>query len=334
MTNAPRPDFNYFLVNSSDLPGMTHAGFTALAHQVWNSSDLGALLQQHVVQGNASSVVVTGHSLGAGVATVLSVLVQLHLANETNVSAVASAAYPSLGAATNATNVTNATLAANATNATNATLPLAPNATNATSATNSTLAAVNATNATSFLINATNATGGTPGPANATGSTSPAAAGATNATNATSLPGGATNATSSNATNTTAANATSPFAAANATNATGANATARRVIVHALLFASPSTGDQVFIEQLSRRVNVRNVRLFYDAIPQLPCTPQIACNDPSEGAWPYVTTSGVVNLTAADMALQREVWAKLNTLELARFQAFNLAAHGCGYMCR
>lgn len=319
MTHAPRPDFNYLLVNSSDLPGMTHAGFTALAHQVWNSFDLGALLQQHVVQGNASSVVVTGHSLGAGVATVLSLLVQLHLANETNVSAVASTAYPSLGAATNATNAP-LPLNTNDTNAPNATLPLAPNATNATSAINATLAAVNATNATSLLANTTNTTnvtGANPVPANATGSTSPAAAGTINATNATFLPGNATNATSSNA-----------------TNAIAANATARRVIVHALLFASPSSGDQVFVEQLSRRVNVRNVRLIDDAVPQLPCTPQIACNDPSEGAWAYVTTSGVVNLTAADMALQRKVWAKLNTLELARFQAFNLAAHGCGYMCR
>ena len=58
-------------------PGGTHAGFTSLADALWRGG-LGALLDGSV-KGDVTHVSVAGHSLGAGVATLLSYRMQVRL---------------------------------------------------------------------------------------------------------------------------------------------------------------------------------------------------------------------------------------------------------------
>jgi predicted alpha/beta hydrolase len=66
-------DFDYRHTTSSSLrlPGKVHAGFAGIAQQLWDNG-LKAALDSHALSGRASTVQFSGHSLGAGVAALLS----------------------------------------------------------------------------------------------------------------------------------------------------------------------------------------------------------------------------------------------------------------------
>ncbi|KAG1666288.1 hypothetical protein FOA52_004769 [Chlamydomonas sp. UWO 241] len=69
-------DFTYGFANTSGTPlggmGGIHEGFTKIALTLFEG--LKPILDTHVVRGNASAVSIAGHSLGAGVSTVMSLL--------------------------------------------------------------------------------------------------------------------------------------------------------------------------------------------------------------------------------------------------------------------
>jgi hypothetical protein len=70
---AAATDFDYRHTTSSSslgLPGKVHAGFARIAEQLW-ANGLKAAVDTHVVAGSVSTVQFSGHSLGAGVATLL-----------------------------------------------------------------------------------------------------------------------------------------------------------------------------------------------------------------------------------------------------------------------
>lgn len=77
-------DFDYAQVSDSsntslNLPGSTHAGFTRIANYLW-ANGIKAALDNGVVRGGSiSTVTFAGHSLGAGVATLLSYAAQVSL---------------------------------------------------------------------------------------------------------------------------------------------------------------------------------------------------------------------------------------------------------------
>jgi len=58
------------------LPGRTHFGITRIARRLWNTGIKGAL-DQHVGSGTVTDVSIAGHSLGAGVATIVAYLAQV-----------------------------------------------------------------------------------------------------------------------------------------------------------------------------------------------------------------------------------------------------------------
>eukprot|EP00775_Hariotina_reticulata_P007421 gene7421-7630_t len=60
------------------LPGRTHAGITGVAGSLWTSG-IQRALDRYVVRGSITSVSVAGHSLGAGVATIVAYMAQAYL---------------------------------------------------------------------------------------------------------------------------------------------------------------------------------------------------------------------------------------------------------------
>lgn len=77
-TAAMDADFTYSEnpTGSISLPGETHAGFTAITNTLWREG-IRAALWNHVVLGRITSVSVAGHSLGAGVATLVAYAAQV-----------------------------------------------------------------------------------------------------------------------------------------------------------------------------------------------------------------------------------------------------------------
>jgi hypothetical protein len=75
-------DFDYRHTTSSSLrlPGKVHAGFAGIAQQLWDNG-LKAALDSHVLSGRVSTVQFSGHSLGAGVAALLSYASQVSSAS-------------------------------------------------------------------------------------------------------------------------------------------------------------------------------------------------------------------------------------------------------------
>lgn len=90
-------------------------------------------------------------------------------------------------------------------------------------------------------------------------------------------------------------------------------------------------------------MNGRRIALNTDLVPQVPCTPDMfACsavsvptNKPGNKAeWPYTPVGGTLKFTGADMPVQADLWAKLQTLPLdAGATPFLFATHICAYMC-
>jgi hypothetical protein len=81
--SSPLKDFDYRQIISSSsslgLPGRVHAGFAGIAEQLW-SNGVKAALDSHVLSGRVSTVQFSGHSLGAGVATLLAYASQVSCA--------------------------------------------------------------------------------------------------------------------------------------------------------------------------------------------------------------------------------------------------------------
>ena len=100
-------DFRYYYFGAGDdkngdrakafaLPGSTHAGFTSLAVALWRGG-LRTLLDSSI-EGGVTHVSVAGHSLGAGVATLLSYRMQVRSPNLREVPAPRPGCTPLLSA--------------------------------------------------------------------------------------------------------------------------------------------------------------------------------------------------------------------------------------------
>jgi acetyl esterase/lipase len=73
----PPADFTYLQVTDAAFPGLIERGFRAAAAQMWPSVQ--KALEEEVVQGSTTAVTISGHSLGAALATLIAYRAQVSI---------------------------------------------------------------------------------------------------------------------------------------------------------------------------------------------------------------------------------------------------------------